>query len=650
MKWALVTTLALVALAVGSLAQTAAAGHRGAAPLAAPSAAGPCVPPAVPYIANPSTAPMWSPVAGTNALPAASPTPVAGPSVILPDPATGVLNVTLTANQVRPLSISGSPLVGTPFTAAPATPGAPASLDGPTLHVRPGGKINLTFCNELGDYRPDPSVPVLKPILANIHYHGLHVEPNLKADNIFRTFGPGESRSFVNVPTDQPAGTYWYHVHYHHLSEGQVMGGLSGLLIVDPATPQPYQLPGAWAGVPQQQLTLRDVQIPSGTNVVANTGAISIYKSSIRLLDGFYQPTFTMPTNRWEIFRLANIGADVYYQVALRPTPLPDEPGGPTTDVSFSVIGEDGLPVWRSRTEPELLLPPGKRFDVLVNVPTAGRYSLLSVPFAQGAKVESAGPHETYQPKYLPKNSAGAATTDTLATLTVTQGTGDLLPAGDVPSVISPEHPGTATNAPEYEQDLAGPHVPIAAKREFVFGYNTSKTGAMQSIINKVKYDADRAEIDAAVTAGKPFEHTAPPLADPVVNTVEQWKFVNTTMDDHPFHIHINGFQVIGEDGRTIVADGHQDIVNIPREHPLLDSHGNPVLDKNGKIVFVYGTVVIRQRFVHYTGWWVFHCHILQHEDNGMMATVEVRANRNVVPTPPPAYVMNGEPPPTTHK
>ncbi len=97
------------------------------------------------------------------------------------------------------------------------------SLDGPTLHVNLGGKIDLTFCNELGNYQNAAGKMV--PLLANMHYHGLHVEPNVKADNIFRTFGPGESKSFVNVPTDQPAGTYWYHVHYHGLSEREVMGG-----------------------------------------------------------------------------------------------------------------------------------------------------------------------------------------------------------------------------------------------------------------------------------------------------------------------------------------------------------------------------------------------------------------------------------------
>jgi suppressor of ftsI len=648
MKWVLAATLAVVALALGTLAQTGAPAHANAAYHGARSATGPCVAPTPPVV-NPPVPTSWSPVGGTDALPPASPTPVASATVVLPNPATGVLTVTLTANPPTTLDISRAPLVASPFTTIPPSAGAAASLDGPTLHVSPGGKIDLTFCNELGNYQDANGKMV--PLLANIHYHGLHVEPNLKADNIFRTFGPGESKSFVIVPIVQPAGTYWYHVHYHGLSEREVMGGLSGLLIVDPPAPrnttsprESYPLPGAWGNLPQQQLTLRDVQTQMNPNTNVVSSSISIFGiPSTRLVDGFYQPTFTMPANRWEIFRLANIGADVFYRISLGPTTA--QSGSPATDVPFHVVGEDGLPVWRPRTATELLLAPGKRFDVLVQIPTAGPYALTSLQYAQGAKIVTnpAPAPPTYMPRLLPK--AGA---ETLATLTVLPQAGPLEPAGNIPAQVAPERSPTP-GVPEYEQDLAGPHVAIAQKREFVFGYNNSTTNQMQSIINKVPYDATAAQLQQAVADGKPFEHTEAPLADPVVGTVEQWKLVNATLDDHPFHIHINGFQVISVNGRPVHGDGHQDIVNIPKQTPKLDANHKPVIGKDGQLELVNGSVVIRQRFVHFTGWWVFHCHILQHEDNGMMATVEVRANKNVRPTPPPHYVMDGLPKPPGH-
>ncbi len=102
------------------------------------------------------------------------------------------------------------------------------------------------------------------------------------------------------------------------------------------------------------------------------------------------------------------------------------------------------------------------------------------------------------------------------------------------------------------------------------------------------------------------------PLHAPYLDTVEEWTLINESEYDHPFHIHVNGFQVMSVDGRPVRANGHQDVVNIPKQHI-----------ENGKLVD--GRVVIRQRYKDYTGWFVFRCHILEHEDVGMMAAVQVR-------------------------
>ena len=88
----------------------------------------------------------------------------------------------------------------------------------------------------------------------------------------------------------------------------------------------------------------------------------------------------------------------------------------------------------------------------------------------------------------------------------------------------------------------------------------------------------------------------------PKLGTVEEWTLKNVTGEDHPFHIHVNDFQVMSVNGKPYDAASLQDIVKIPAK----------------------GEVVIRQRFADFTGKFVFHCHILAHEDNGMMAVVDV--------------------------
>ncbi len=86
------------------------------------------------------------------------------------------------------------------------------------------------------------------------------------------------------------------------------------------------------------------------------------------------------------------------------------------------------------------------------------------------------------------------------------------------------------------------------------------------------------------------------------LGALEEWTIINNNNQQHPFHIHTNDFQVISINGEPFEASSHVDTVNLPAE----------------------GTVVIRIPFLDFTGKFVYHCHILNHADMGMMATVEV--------------------------
>jgi FtsP/CotA-like multicopper oxidase with cupredoxin domain len=87
----------------------------------------------------------------------------------------------------------------------------------------------------------------------------------------------------------------------------------------------------------------------------------------------------------------------------------------------------------------------------------------------------------------------------------------------------------------------------------------------------------------------------------PGLGTVEEWTYVNDTPMDHPMHLHTNSFQVIGPDGAAERA--WRDIIQV----------------KAGQ------QARFRVRFDDFAGKTVQHCHILDHEDQGMMATVEMR-------------------------
>jgi len=172
-----------------------------------------------------------------------------------------------------------------------------------------------------------------------------------------------------------------------------------------------------------------------------------------------------------------------------------------------------------------------------------------------------------------------------------------------------------------------------------------------------------------------------------VLNQVEEWTVVNNTYGrsatptaparagiSHPFHIHINPFQVVevfspsstvNNDGVTpvylmkvpgqpvptpgpaqCVIDPFDpetwhpcpnilkdltpptiwwDVFPIPSGVRAVDKGGNPIIDpKTGKQALVPGHYKSRSRFVDYAGYYVLHCHILAHEDRGMMTVVYV--------------------------
>ncbi len=123
----------------------------------------------------------------------------------------------------------------------------------------------------------------------------------------------------------------------------------------------------------------------------------------------------------------------------------------------------------------------------------------------------------------------------------------------------------------------------VDAHRTFVF---SESSNGNEFYINGEQFNHDKVNVTAT-------------LGD-----TEEWLITNVSGEQHPFHIHVNDFQVISVNGQPYDAKSFQDTVPLP----------------------VHGEVVIRQRYADYTGKFVYHCHILAHEDNGMMGLIEVVA------------------------
>jgi len=100
--------------------------------------------------------------------------------------------------------------------------------------------------------------------------------------------------------------------------------------------------------------------------------------------------------------------------------------------------------------------------------------------------------------------------------------------------------------------------------------------------------------------------------ATPVIGTVEEWVFRNATQEMHPIHIHVNDAQIMSVNGVAQTARSWVDTFPIPYAGTANGGTSRP------------GEVVVRIKFRQFVGPYVFHCHILAHEDQGMMTIINV--------------------------
>jgi FtsP/CotA-like multicopper oxidase with cupredoxin domain len=382
----------------------------------------------------------------------------------------------------------------------------------PTLRVRPGDRIRLRLPNA-----------IVQP--TNLHTHGLSVSPRNNSDNIFLSIAPGQTQDYeIQIPADHPAGLFWYHSHAHGFSDVQTRNGMSGALIVDGLL-DPFP---TLRHVPERLLLLKDVQIEHG-----RVAPLGIGKNITRTINGVANPVILLRPGETELWRIGNIGADLYYRLTL-------------DGHRFYIVARDGHRRARLEARDTLMLSPGARLEVLVTGGTPGVHLLRTGDIDTG-----------------PAGNQYAGTV--MATIRV-EGT-PALPVALPPALLPVE-------------DLRGK---VTNRRAITF--TESKDGNTLFIDGKT---FDMSRTDTRVKLG----------------AVEEWTVRNESDELHTFHIHQTPFQLTEINGIPQPADDRRDIVDVPIRGEV-------------KVVIPFTNPVIIGRFV-------YHCHILSHEDKGMMATIEV--------------------------
>jgi FtsP/CotA-like multicopper oxidase with cupredoxin domain len=486
----------------------------------------------------------------------------------------------------------------------------------PNLRLSPGDLLILNFKNALAgsdragkarehvhaDMRakksPDPCVSgVMTATSSNLHFHGLTISPVCHQDDVLRTsIGPGDPpfEYRFQIPANQPPGLYWYHPHIHGFTTAQVLGGASGALIIEGIERSNKEV----AGLPERVLVIRDQALlnpnapPSPLEPVIPKMLIDSDGDAANNGTGFGKPAkdlsinfvpvpypnypparIRMKPDERQLWRVLNASAITYLNLEVlfnrKPQPL-------------GLVALDGVPLNYNGTSGDYIdwqthlgVPPGARVEFIVKGPSAGATGLLVT------RTVDTGPGGENDP-----NRA-------LATITA---------ANDAPE---PRSKLALSPAPMPRTGLSwlGNVVPVVTRRLYF----------SEKLLNP---DDPNSPTQFYLTVDGQTPTQFDPASDlPNIvakqGTVEDWIIENRSNELHAFHIHQLHFLLVDYLGKPVNEPFLRDTVNVPYY--------------NGRAL-TYPSVRLRMDFrdPNTTGTFVYHCHLLEHEDGGMMGLIRV--------------------------
>ncbi|KAJ3027651.1 UNVERIFIED_CONTAM: hypothetical protein HDU68_003409 [Siphonaria sp. JEL0065] len=543
-----------------------------------------------------------------------------GPTLAQPVAATssnGVLNINLTVVPFRFIGYIN-------YTTRAYSYNGQTAVPGPTWVCNPGDTVTVTLINNLtANAASDPDTmsamnTMHNPNTTNLHTHGLHVDPQV--DNVFVTVSPGGKWTYsYKIPTDQPAGLYWYHAHRHGSSAMQVMGGLIGAIYVNPTTAQvassaDYQY---LARLSRTLLVLQHFSITSAnTNSDPFTVRTYTYLSSITkntlpinptftnssvqdiyMVNGQFQPKFSMTTGVQYILDIVNAVGDTIIELDIR-----DSISGTSvsTQCSMLQIASDGVYFTTPRTVQYVAFLPSNRATIIIQCKTPGTYYLTNYPD------DSLRPGITDNETRFHQNMVtlvvtGSTSSSFSSTSSLTLKT---IPLPAFFSDLQKTTPNTKWQL-SVEQTpgnalLAGGKAWLGVGNECTFeAQGRSDTQAKAAETNT---NCSYVPFPGALGDTGTYRHIS------YIGAIDELTINGRGKSPHMIHVHVNHMQIISD--------------------PFADSkfrYFYQLGDWKDTVPALVGQVVVRQNLTTFSGEIVLHCHYLMHEDMGMMGTTYIR-------------------------
>ena len=504
----------------------------------------------------------------------------------------------------------------------------------PTLRLKPGDLLILRLKNELSVARPDapPAPPAMHAqhgatagsddpctsgamtlTSTNLHFHGLQLPPVCHQDDVLKTSiqptdAPFEYR--FRIPANQPPGLYWYHPHIHGFSSRQVLGGASGALIVEGIERANPEL----AGLPERVLVIRDQDLvhpdaPAGASQAVtqalmdhdgdalNTGTgtgkpakdLSINFVPVPYPDYPLASVTLRPAER-QLWRVLNASSVTYLNLAAL-----FKRGPRFRPEWLGVVAIDGAPIngngspghaieWRN----SVVVSPGARVEFIIQGPPAGVAAML---VTRTVDTGDGGENDPNRPLLsIVGTSEAVAPRSRLPAVTTP------LPSAALPWLgnVTPRR----VRKLYFSEDPPDPREPNVPGHFYLTVEGQTPT----------TFDPATAAPNIVVQQGD----------------VEDWIIENRSTELHAFHIHQLHFQVLEWLGLPVNEPFLRDTVNVPFFSPIAMTK--------------YPTVRLRMDFrdPNTVGTFLYHCHLLDHEDGGMMGLIRVqpaeRSSRSQAP------------------
>lgn len=418
---------------------------------------------------------------------------------------------------------------------------------GPTLILNNGNGVTINVTNHIGD-------------TTTVHWHGLHVAPT-NDGGPHTTVLPNATWSPSFTVMDK-ASTYWYHPHFHGKTAEQALKGAAGMIIVRDsaeaqlALPRNYGVDDIPVIIQSQQFNSLNAIMPRGMqdSLVLINGARANYNGNSVYV--------SLPAQVVRL-RLLNAGGERTYNVGL------------LNNSSFKIIGTDGGLLNAPVTATRIMLAPGERAEILIDLTNMNGQTIQLISYAADIPMGTqGGPTMPMGPGNPPMDSPLNGVNFNLLQINVVAQT--LVPITTIPTTLVTVTPYTDLQANITRTITMTAQNMMMMDGPFYFNNNLF----------------DMMRVDYSI-----------PL-----NTIEIWQLTNLTMVAHPFHIHDVQFYILDRDGNLppIAERGRKDVV---------------LVAPNETVRFITKFEDFADTLTPY----MYHCHILMHEDDGMMGQFVIK-------------------------